>query len=401
MLTTIARQGIVLLKNENNILPLSIDTINSNKLKIAIIGPNANATQTMLSNYQGKNILVNSHSPMNIISTNVINTSYASGCPFLNCTDTNGFADAVNLAKESDISIVFLGLCPGTTPTCNGPSTVEREGLDRSNISFPGYQLELLKQVYDVNPNKTILVLINGGAIDLTWPKESGLPAIIEAFYPGELGGDAIYDVLFGNVSPAGKLPFTIYDQSLIHNRPYISDMNLRNNGGITYRYYQGTPVYEFGFGLSYTTFEYQWSNYNYNYNGGEKEKSKLISTKKMANYYWNKQYFYKAVDYEVTVKNTGNVGSDCVVLGFVSSNHTDSPIKKLFDFQRVYVGVGQSVNVTLSVSPESISLTNTNGHERIVPGFYQVEIGEVGQFLMGYLKMNGDEETIFKHKMS
>ena len=215
----------------------------------------------------------------------------------------------------------------------------------------------------------------------------------------GELGGDAIYDVLFGNLSPAGKLPVTIYDENLIRNRPHISDMNLRDNGGITYRYYKGTPVYPFGYGLSYTTFEYKWNNYNSNYDYDNKSQGKRITTDKMAHYYFNKQYFYNAIEFDVNVKNTGNMASDCVVLGFVSSNDTDSPMKKLFDFQRVFIQVGQSVNVTLSVSPESISLTNKHGDERIIPGIYKIQIGETQNFVETTLTMTGNQQTIFKMK--
>ena len=107
----IARQGIVLLKNDNNLLPLSVDTINNKNLKVALIGPHANATQNLLSNYHGPNTLVNSHSPMNAISSSVQNIAYAPGCIYINCTNTSGFGEAVSIAKRSNVTIVFLGLC--------------------------------------------------------------------------------------------------------------------------------------------------------------------------------------------------------------------------------------------------------------------------------------------------
>ena len=263
---------------------------------------------------------------------------------------------------------------------------------NRINISFPGNQLELLQEVSSVQDN-VVLVLINGGIIDITWPKLN-TPSIVESFYPGELGGDALYDIIFGNVSPAGKLPVTIYDVSLIKNRPTIEDMNLRDNGGITYRYYQGTPLYWFGHGLSYTNFTYKWMNETL-----KSTSKQSISTYEMAKHYKNAQYFASVVSFYVSVTNIGEMGSDCVVLGFVSSDHSDAPInKKLFDFQRVFVNAGQSVNVTLSVSPESISLTDINGHERIVPGKYKIMIGESGNdnFVTGELEMVGNEETLF-----
>ena len=119
----------------------------------------------------------------------------------------------------------------------------------------------IINIVYKVNENTNIiLILINAGPIDISWPKEN-IDGIIEAFDPGELGGAAIVNILFGKVSPAGKLPITIYDKSFLTSPPSIMDMNLRNNGGITYRYYTGTPVYSFGYGLSDTNFTYKYYN--------------------------------------------------------------------------------------------------------------------------------------------
>eukprot|EP01084_Bolivina_argentea_P233605 393420_1 len=123
-----------------------------------------------------------------------------------------------------------------------------------------------------------------------------------------------------------------------------------------------------------------------------------------MANFYRNGYYFYKseATSFTVQVTNIGNVKSDCVILGFVTSqNDPDAPLKKLFDFERVFVDIGKSVNVTLSVSPESISIVNKNGNERIVPGIYNLHIGdyENNNFITTHLIMNGQEESIFNLK--
>eukprot|EP01084_Bolivina_argentea_P317682 550834_1 len=242
-----AEQGIVLLKNDN-ILPLS--KTNTNGKTIAMIGPHADATQDMLSNYHGSNILVNSNSPYDAMKARgLYSVNYVQGCDY-ECKTTKGFQAAVDAAKNADYAIVFLGLHPDG----NCEAACESEGWDRNTIEFPGNQLSLLQQVFAAQKN-TILVLINGGAIDISWPK-ANIAGIIEAFYPGELGGPAIANILLGDVSPAGKLSYTIYDKSLLTSRPSIMDMSLRNNGGITYRYYTGTPVYPFGFGLSYTTFE-------------------------------------------------------------------------------------------------------------------------------------------------
>eukprot|EP01084_Bolivina_argentea_P243622 408373_1 len=248
-----AEQGIILLKNENNFLPLSIQNMKGKS--IALIGPHANSTQDMLSNYHGSNILVDSNSPfMAMKQRNIYDINYAQGCNYL-CNDTKDFQNAITVAKSSSFAIVFLGLHPAGK--CE--SACEAEGWDRNTVIFPGDQLLLLQQVYAVNKN-TILVLINGGQIDISWPKDN-IPVIIEAFYPGELGGSAISSIIYGDVSPSGKLPYTIYDESILRTRPSIMDMSLRDNGGITYRYYTGTPVYNFGFGLYYTNFTYKYYN--------------------------------------------------------------------------------------------------------------------------------------------
>ena len=377
--------------------------------------------------------LMNSYSPLQVFinkfeNVSNINVSYSSGCSDYSCSDTNGIDNATSVAKSADLAIVFLGkfsiisythiilcmiiclwrymctyiyvlgLCADSgIAGCDGDA-LESEAHDRCNITFPSNQLTLLQQVYEVQSN-TILVLINGGMIDISWAKQN-IAGIIEAFYPGELGGLAIFDIIFGNISPAGKLPVTIYDQSLLKNRPSIMDMSLRNNGGITYRYYQGTPVYPFGFGLSYTNFTYQWfdseddgSVRNYNSN------SKKITSDDMIKSYKNNKYFASAVSFVVNVTNIGKMASDCVVLGFVASNHTDAPTNpKLFDFQRVFVNPGQSLNVSLSVSPESITLTDKFGRERISPGKYKIMIGEFNNnynHVIGALQITGKRQLL------
>ncbi len=331
-----AEQAIVLLKNDGGILPLD-----SSK-KIAAIGPHANATQDMLSIYRGTNTLVNSHSPYQVMMKMGASVTYAQGCD-ISCGSTDGFGDAVAAAKAADIAVVFVGLHPGQGDT---PAR-EDEGWDRAQIALPGNQSALVQAIFATGTT-TVVVMINGGPLDITWTK-ANVPAIVESFYPGEMGGDALYRVLFGKVSPSGKLPYTIYDSSIVKARE-IGDMSLTNDGGITYRYYQGAPLWWFGDGLSYTTFTYEWYPNN-------ETQSQIIRTEKMASRFGKKKYgdesYKDPVSYRVKVTNTGSYDGDCVVLGFITSDDPDAPQKKLFDFQRAFVAMGQSVNVTLSISPE------------------------------------------------
>ena len=385
-----AQQGIVLLKNKNNnTLPLSRD----NSIKYGYIGPHFNITQYMLSSYRGSNTLVNSHSPYQIGKNQGINIQYAMGCD-VECDSKNGFQDAINVAKSVDKVILFMGLYPiqYAMPNQNYSQALEAEDHDRENVTFPGYQFDLLQEIYAANPN-IILVMINSAQIDLSWPKEN-IPAIIHAFYPGELGGDALISILYGDYSPAGKLPYTLYNMSLVNNRD-ITDMSLSNNGGITYRYYEDEPVYPFGFGLSYTTFSYKYFNTTMNNN--------IIKTDKLADYYRNGKYFQSDDDTQfiVQVTNTGKMNSDCVVLGFMTYQNANatSPKIKLFDFQRVYVEIGQSVNVTLQVSAETISYTNEDGIEKILPGNYDLFMGDYANnnYVNTKIKLVGEPQLIFE----
>ena len=179
-----ARKSIVLLKNDRNVLPFKGKTL-------AVIGPHANSTLDLLSNYHGDNTLVDSHSPLLALQKRVT-VAYAPGLPSLTSTDTSGFAHATDAAKQSDAAVVFVGI----------NQDQESEGRDRTVLTLPGAQEQLVQAVLTANPN-TILVLINGGPIAIDQLK-GAVPAIVEAWYPGQLGGDAVADVLLGTVSPAG-----------------------------------------------------------------------------------------------------------------------------------------------------------------------------------------------------
>jgi hypothetical protein len=132
--------------------------------------------------------------------------------------------------------------------------SIESEGRDRTSIDFPGVQTPLLQAVLAAQPN-TVLVLVNGGSLDVSWAAQH-VPAIVEAFYPGEEGGNAVADLLFGLYSPSGRLPITLYPAAFTEQISMFS-MEMREAPGKTYRFYTDEPVYPFGYGLSYTEFEY------------------------------------------------------------------------------------------------------------------------------------------------
>ena len=327
---------------------------------VALIGPQANATQTLLSNYHGDNTLVNSHSILMAMSSHVgsqIKINYVAGLNAPGSSDKSKFPDAVDAAKSSDVAIVCVGLSQNE----------EREGRDRTDLTLPGAQDELVQEVLKAQPN-TVVVLINGGPLAIPSIKES-VPAIVEALYPGELGGDAVTDVLFGVVNPSGRLPNTVYPAEYI-KRSYF-DMNLRDNGGCTYQHYTGDALWEFGFGLSYTTFNYTWS-------------SGSIGTDENGVYRVHSSLAASVSDtplmYTVSVKNTGKVGGADSVLGFLKSSgeQSDAPIRELFDFGRVYLEAGESAVVHLTVGPGVLSLTDSSGVQSVRSGKYTVEVGDL-----------------------
>jgi len=234
-----------------------------------------------------------------------------------------------------------------------------------------------------------VVVLIHGGPLAIEWEKDN-IPAIIDAFYPGELGGDAIARIIAGDVSPAGRLPNTIYPANFISRS--IDDMNLRDNGGITYRYYTGTPLWEFGFGLSYTTF-----NYTIESDEAIKEATVDSIAAVYPDYYKYRGKIPTApFQYTVVVTNTGKVESDNVVLGFVSTKQPNAPIRELFGFDRVHLKPGQSTTVYFTVPPQVLSIVDEDGNEDILPGIYDIFIGDPLQYVKAILKVTGEKRNIF-----
>eukprot|EP00755_Sulcionema_specki_P026941 Sspe_Gene.16341::Locus_5757_Transcript_1_1_Confidence_1.000_Length_2611::g.16341::m.16341/K15920/XYL4; beta-D-xylosidase 4 len=387
-----AEQSMVLLKNTDGLLPLAKGQ------RVALLGPHFNATQDMISIYHGPVKLVEEHSPFMAFrgaGANIVGT--AMGCNDTSCLDKSGFGAAVELAKKADVAIVFVGLTPGQMYNDSSDAR-EDEGWDRTMIGLPGYQEELILEIAKANP-KTVVVLIHGLQVSLDHAKDAAA-AIVDAHYPGELGGDAIYNVLSGAVSPAGRLTTTYYPSSFQDTRP-ISDMSLRSGQGITYRYYTGTPQWPFGFGLSYTTFKFTPVN-----------REAVVTTAAMLQHH--KKYYEShgtaasPAAYAVEVANTGKVDSDVVVLGFLSSantsqpGHSNSPLKELFGYSRVHLAAGASTTVHFSVPPQVLSVVSVDGTEEILPGRYTVTFGvdgsAEGASTTASLVVEGPPQTVFAY---
>jgi beta-glucosidase len=256
-------------------------------------------------------------------------------------------SEAIAIAKDADAVI----LCMGISPLLEGEEMKVKvdgfSGGDRVHTKLPKTQSELIKKIKALG-KPTILVLLNGSALSINWENDN-IPAIIEAWYPGQAGGTAIADVIFGDYNPSGRLPVTFYKD--INDIPPFSDYKMK---GKTYRYFKGEPLYEFGYGLSYTTFKYSNFQLPENINTGED--------------------FTLKVD----VENTGVLKGEEVIQLYIQNPNADelNPHKTLAAFERVLFAPGEKKTITLKVSKEQLSAVNDKGQKVISPGKYNISIG-------------------------
>jgi len=321
-------QSLVLLKNEGKTLPFAVGK------KVAVVGPHGNATEDMLGNYYGQ-ICMSSRSDFSCIVSPFLaigqansggNTVYAKGCD-VKSNSTSGFQDAITAATNADYVVMILGT----------DTSVEDETRDRTSVTLPGVQGEFSKKILSLG-KPTVVVLMNGGMVAVEFEKENA-PAMIEAGFPGYQGGQAIAEVIFGKYNPGGKLPYTIYQADYINQVDMLS-MDMTKPPGRSYRYFTGTPLFPFGFGLSYTSFELQWSD--------------LLASS--STNFLRTDDSSTLLSYSVKVTNTGSVAGDEVVQAYFKPEDKGDPlIKQLFGFERVHLNPGQSKNVTFVLGTETL----------------------------------------------
>ncbi|CAN4122250.1 unnamed protein product [Withania somnifera] len=312
-----ARNGIVLLKNSDRLLPLS-------KIKaasLAVIGPKANDSEVLLGNYEGfpcKNVTL-----LQGLQEYVANTTYHPGCNFINCTSA-AIDEAVDIAKKADYVVLVMGL----------DQTLEKEKLDRTELGLPGMQERLVTAIAQAASKPVILVLMCGGPVDVSFAKEDqNIGGVLWVGYPGEGGASALADIIFGEHNPGGKLPVTWYPQSFV--KISMIDVRMRPDPktgypGRTNRFYKGPKVYKFGYGLSYTT-------YSFTPIINCKDSSDSIrytSVDEMGTDNCEKAKFSA----HVSVMNSGEMDGKRPVLLFVKQDKTQngSPIKQLIGFQSI-----------------------------------------------------------------
>jgi beta-glucosidase len=329
------QEAIVLLSNKQNFLPLNKAALKS----VAVIGPAAQEPEYG-SYYGTKPATVG---PMEGLQNKLgsgVTVQYAQGCGVVDKADPTLIAQAVDLAKSSDVVMLCLG----------SNAKVEAETRDRKNLELPGAQEQLLEAVAQANP-KTVLVLFNAGPLGLKWAAQN-VPAIVEAWYPGEEGGNAVADVLFGDYNPGGKLPYTDYASS--DDVPPQTEYDITK--GFTYMYFQGKPTFPFGHGLSYTTFAYS-------------------NLKLAADKVGNGQNQTLSVD----VKNSGQMAGDEIVQLYIHEEKCSvpQPIKKLADFQRIHLDPGETKTVNLTIKPLILSIYDVDKKGFVEePGTFDALVG-------------------------
>jgi len=263
--------------------------------------------------------------------------------------DKTSFEKAIEIAKKSEVVVFVGGISPGVEGEQMRVNYKGFDGGDKTDIELPAIQKELLKALHATG-KPVVLVLLNGSALAVNWENEN-LPAIVEAWYPGELGGKAIADVLFGDYNPSGKLPVTFY-KSIKDLSPFVN----YSMKGRTYRYFNGEALYPFGYGLSYTTFEFK--------------KLELLK---------DKIHTTETSTISVKVKNTGDVEGDEVVQLYIKDveSSVKRPLKELRGIKRISLKPGESTTVTFEIAPEDLSFFDTGLHKKVVePGDFEIGIG-------------------------
>lgn len=293
------------------------------------------------------------------------NTNYPLMKLFWEMPHNNLQQEAVALAKKSDAVFMFMGLSPRLEGEEMDVDVPGFYGGDRSEIALPKVQTELIKEIMAVE-KPTVLILLNGSALAFNWEAEH-VPAIIEAWYPGQAAGTAIADVLFGDYNPAGRLPVTFYKS--VNQLPPFDDYSMDDR---TYQYFKGEPLYPFGYGLSYTTFEYTGLNIKNEILAGEN------------------------VQMSVEVANTGKMDGDEVVQLYVSHPHVkNSRLCSLQGFERVSLKVGEKKTVTFTLNPEQLAVYDNEEGLLIPEGEIKFTIGGCSPNFSSSLKGKMLEKSI------
>lgn len=342
----IAAKSFVLLKNDNQTLPLK-----KNIKELAIIGGLADSKEDVLGSWNGDGKIDDAVTVLEGVKNKLGNNTkirYAKGCD-AKCEDTQDFDKAIAAAKDSDFTVLVVG----------ESAAMSGEAASRSDINLPGKQLELVKAIAATGKPYAV-VLMNGRPLTINWLAENS-PAILETWFAGTEAGNAIADVLFGDANPSGKLPVTfprvvgqipIFYNMMNTGRPF----DASNKYSSKYLDISNTPLYPFGYGLSYTNF--QLSNL------------RLSSTQIAPT---------ETLNVSVDVQNTGNREGTEVVQLYIRDlvGSITRPVKELKGFERVELRAGEKRSVTFTLKPEQLGFYNANNKFVVEPGDFKIWVGQ------------------------
>ena len=347
-----ALESMVLLRN-TGLLPLDKSKLKS----VAVIGPQADLFEIGYKFGARPRIV----SPLEGIRTKLgssVRVDYAPGCDILEPAKAGEIEKAVDLARQADAAILFLGT----------NRKVEAEGTDRKSLELPGSQEQLLEAVYKANP-KTVTVIMSGGPVSVKWASEN-IPAILAAWYPGEEAGTALASVLFGEYNPAGRLPYTVYDS--LDQIPPQDEYDITK--GFTYMYFTGKPQFSFGHGLSYTTFRYS---------GLEVTPASVSADGK--------------VTVSLRVENTGARAGEEVVQLYVHERNTSvkRPAKELRGFQRINLNLKEQKPVTFTLPASDLAFYDVKTKAFVVkPGAFDIMVGSSSEDIRLKVKLQVNGST-------
>ena len=342
----IAARSMVLLKNERETLPLKPDV-----KSIALIGPLADSQQDVIGSWSGDGNPADAVTLLAGLKAKVAPSTkinYAKGCD-INADSTEGFDEAVRAARRSDVVILAVG----------ESADMSGEASSRSSLDLPGRQLDLVKAVQAAG-KPVVVVLMNGRPLTINWLAENS-PAILETWFAGTQAGNAIADVLFGDVNPGGHLPVT-FPRTVGQEPLYYNHMNTGRppdaNNKYTSKYLDvpWTPLFPFGYGLSYT--EFQISNLQ-------------LSTQRIRP--------DERLTVSVEVSNTGKRAGDEVVQLYIRdvAASVTRPVKELKGFQRITLRPGEKRRVEFTLTPEHLGFYNREMHFAVEPGEFKLFVGD------------------------
>ncbi len=344
----ISRKSLVLLKNQDNLLPLDLTGIKS----IGVIGPNADSRKALVGNYEGTaSRYVTVLEGIEDYVGERARVYYSEGCHLYQDRTSNlaqendRMSEVKAVCSVSDVIVAVLGL-DSSVEGEEGDTGNEFASGDKLDLKFPGLQSEILRAAYE-SGKPVILVSMTGSAMELDW-EDSHIPAIIQAWYPGAAGGRAVAELIFGAYSPEGKLPVTFYRTT--QELPDFTDYAMKDR---TYRYMKQEALYPFGFGLSYTSFEMK----------GTEADSDRVTAK-------------GEVTIRTSIKNTGVMESGETIQVYVKALREGTPNAQLKGLKKVHLQPGEEKQVEITLRSQAFGLYNVEGEFLVEKGEYAVYVG-------------------------